>query len=291
MNTQTVDRFLSAIERAELRSLTWGYADGSLTYDQLSDLFVASGCGPREEVDRIVDLMVERSLVLEGWTGGMARYRSRFAETVRLLVHLRQVTESKPWDVAPDLVSDYRVVTSPRRVPKRVHGAEEIVAAWSATRRWDEQRERATRMYLEATGSRLSKFQVDVGRSVFDADDRDAGVVVTAGTGAGKTLAYYLPVAIEVAQLITATTYWTKSISLYPRVELLKDQMSDVFRIVSKVPTPGSKNRPIRLGALLEPVPNSTEDVAKKWRGTKSGFLCPFLRCPGCEGELYWTAG
>ena len=52
--------------------------------------------------------------------------------------------------------------------------------------------------------------------------------------GAGKTLAFYLPVAVEIAEDLDET-HWTKCVSIYPRTELLKDQMSDVLSILHQL--------------------------------------------------------
>jgi hypothetical protein len=285
---EALETLLASVERTELRSLTWGYVDGSLSYDDIARLYEAESVRDAPSIDAVLDEMLDRALLVRTLQRGQIRFRSRFAETLRLLVRLRQVTPTKPWDAAPDLVSDYRVTTAPRRVPRRTFDTAAAVSAWAAARRWSTGKEATARAYLDATGTLLSRFQVDVGNAVLSADEADAGLVVTAGTGAGKTLAYYLPVAVEVAHLVSSGSFWTKSVSLYPRTELLKDQMSDVFRITRRIPTVAGPGRPIRLGALFEPVALSSDKVANAWLRGRRGHVCPFVRCPDCDGDLTW---
>jgi hypothetical protein len=289
VSEQDLDALLSVIEQTELRSLTWGYVDGSLGLKDVVGLHTALEPPADADVDEAIRLLESRLLLLEvGWDADGPRYRSRFAETVRLLARLRQVFPHKRWDVAPDLVSDFRVSVAPRLVPSRLVSGSEAVAEWGACNGWTEQARAAAARYFGSSEVNLSRFQVEVGKACFGWEGRDTGLVVTAGTGAGKTLAYYLPVVIGVSELVEIGSFWTKSVSLYPRVELLKDQMSEVFRIVRDVGH-GIGSRSIRLGALYDAVPYSAAYVTEEhWPRSGQDHMCPFLRCPRCGGELWW---
>jgi len=73
----------------------------------------------------------------------------------------------------------------------------------------------------------LSAFQVDATARILAAVQRPraSGIVVAAGTGTGKTLAFYLP-AMALIAIHIDETYWPKVVAMYPRVELLKDHCS-----------------------------------------------------------------
>ena len=103
-------QLLDAVETIEMRSLAWGYAEGSLSQGEIMSL------GSPLALDELRDA----ELLIELSNGnGLRRYRSRFAEMMRLLFRSRQLFPGRPWIGAPRLVSDFRVDRRPRRYPKR----------------------------------------------------------------------------------------------------------------------------------------------------------------------------
>ena len=102
---ELIDSLLDKIEELELLSLRWGYVDGSLSeqeVDSLADEVIASGgatVSPRD----LVEALVSRSLLFEFSGADGFRYRSRFAEGVRLLTRLKQLMPHRPWLSSPDL--------------------------------------------------------------------------------------------------------------------------------------------------------------------------------------------
>ena len=232
MTREATDALLASVERQELRSLVWGHVDGSVSEAEL--LLLAGAVSPGRPPDESVADLVARGLIFEvGWDKDGLRYRSRFAETTRLLLRLRQITRWNTWDVAPQLVADYRVDARPRLYAPRVVAVDEAVAVLRDARRWDPFREGLLRKACAASGLLLSHFQVATAQAVHDWHEGHQGIVITAGTGSGKTLAYYLPVMIESAALVRPGDFWVKSVSIYPRVELLKDQFSEAVRMAS----------------------------------------------------------
>jgi hypothetical protein len=121
----------------------------------------------------------------------------------------------------------------------------------------------------------------------------DTGTIVTAGTGSGKTLAFYLPTFLRVADNISINSYWVKVLAIYPRTELLKDQLSEAFRRSRLLDYEMNSNgkRPILLGAYFSSTPNRVDARAieeKKWKKYSGGYICPWFNCPSCESELGW---
>ena len=115
-----------------------------------------------------------------------------------------------------------------------------------------------------------------------------SGTIICAGTGSGKTLAAYLPALLEVNALVESNSYWTKMLCLYPRNELLKDQLAKILRETERLKDTGK--RPITVGAFFQSVPSSSrylKDTAG-WERNGPGYVCPFMICPKCDGKLRW---
>src|SRR5262249_22089270 len=115
------------------------------------------------------------------------------------------------------------------------------------------------------------------------------GTIITAGTGSGKTLAAYLPVLAEVGRSVEPRQFWTKMLCVYPRNELLKDQLHKVLQETDRLLGAGLP-RPIRVGAFFQATPHSPRYAHQtpEWTPRGDGIVCPYLRCPGCGGGLVW---
>jgi hypothetical protein len=131
----------------------------------------------------------------------LEKYRSRSAETVRLMASLRQLIHGDGdvpprWQSRPTLVRDFRFERRPRRRPRRDRPAGDIFAAARAA--LQPVGRDALQAMLEGNDGEqlaLSGFQLRSVEEVLAAvsSPRAAGVMVSAGTGAGKTKAFYLP--------------------------------------------------------------------------------------------------
>jgi hypothetical protein len=79
----------------------------------------------------------------------------------------------------------------------------------------------------------FSEFQIAGFTKILQAIRNQEGLVMVAPTGAGKTEVFLLPLIYEIARKIQINPQQTpKFILLYPRVALLKDQLSRIFRYV-----------------------------------------------------------
>lgn len=279
---------LECIEQIELRALRWGFADGSLSEAEAAEL-AASLLGD-EQGDIALDSLVRRRLLLEvHGPGDEIRMRSRFAEAIRLLSRSRQLFPGRAWATAPRLVSDYRVDVRRRRYPRRDRPASEVfarvggltpspfrIALWSA---------------LTGDGLDLADFQEEAARHLLESRG-DSGLIVTAGTGSGKTLAFYLPALMRVAEAVQAGQNWTKALAIYPRTELLKDQFAETYRMVRRLDAlMTAPRRRLIIGAYFGSTPGRAErqDIARHgWRLRQGHFVCPWMSCPRCGGDLLW---
>src|SRR4051794_16234213 len=87
--------FLSTLEKREAVLLAWGLGDGSFVGEDLEHAAVRFLTERRlwslfPEADDLLALAEERRVLYPFRTDGVWRYRTRMAETVRLLLRMRQ---------------------------------------------------------------------------------------------------------------------------------------------------------------------------------------------------------
>jgi len=277
---------LDAIERQEMLSLTWGNVDGSMSRSEV--LTVLPDIPAEVDVEALLEELIERCLVIET---AQRRIRSRFAESIRLLTRTRQLFGGRPWHAAPRLVSDFRVDLRRRRYPSRNLKAVDIANNHQQLLGKPGIRRDAWQALAEEPGLELAGFQQRATMRLLGSKP-DSGTIVTAGTGSGKTLAFYLPVLIRIAEYVEPHQSWVKCLAIYPRIELLKDQLAEAFRRARGLDSIllQKGKRLIRVGAYFGSTPRraTVMDVKEKWPTRGGSFLCPWMRCPACDGDLLW---
>ena len=286
---------LDRIEAIEMRSLEWGFTDGSLSEDEanaLGEAVIAESPAGTADGQDLVEELIEGKLIFEmPSTGGDIRIRSRFAEMMRLLSANRQLFPNRPWQGAPSLVADFRVDRRPRRFPRRDRAPAAIIQQNPDIVGTSHLRRDLWQALTASSGLLLSAFQERAAVRLSAGND-DAGTIITAGTGSGKTIAFYLPAMMRIGEAIDAQ-YWLKAIAIYPRIELLKDQLAEAFRMAREIDAPLRTHgrRSLIIGALFGATPRraSSQELAdRNWQRRGQDFVCPWMRCPTCEGELLW---
>lgn len=295
--------FLDRLERQEERLLAWGVVDGAFIADELFDhaeafLNERSLWNVFSDPDEVVELLQDRQLLFHFLEGTHSRWRTRMAEAVRLVSKLRQLFPGRPWQLAPTLVADYRLARVPRRYPRREIVPEVVFARLEADLRLTRLRRDALVALLRVGQSdelRLAEFQFQaIRRMLRDLESRNSrGLIIGAGTGTGKTLAFYIPALTHLAGLVEPNEHWTKSVAIYPRNELLKDQFSETYAEARRLDAVLLRQgkRKIVLGAFFGLTPRNAAELKNdtKWgRPRAGGYVCPYLRCPRCEGDLVW---
>ncbi|MEU9577212.1 protein DpdJ [Streptomyces chilikensis] len=292
---------LNALEDRELPLLSWGITDGTLSEEEVDDV-LWSVIGESEDAtslfagaDQLKDALVSQQLLFYVPYGASGQYRTRFAEGVRLTASLRQIFAPWPgkqleadwWEQGKPLVADYRLHVAPRHYPMRDIAAAAAIAEMSASPGWSQTHSRVAEVLIGSY--ELSRFQVDATKTVTGSlthgDSR--GVVVGAGTGSGKTLAFYLP---AFAAMANDGQNGVHTLALYPRIELLRDQLRDAVKNAlelrqRKLPSP-------RIGVLYGRTPPTADSVVQgiyEWTAHGKSRVCPYLSCPtGDSGLMLW---
>lgn len=269
---------LTAVELAEARLLAWGAVGAEWAEEELLSVLAKHG-----DSAELLKRLVGATLVVRTPSGG---YRSRSAETVRLIATLRQSFRNQRVGDGRPLVLDHRFLHRPRRRPTRDVPAQEVLT---------ELRELLGSAGVEAAQrlvpSTLSGFQRRSIRSILDAlgSADPTGIMVTAGTGAGKTLAFYLPLLAWLADHVRSRRRpQTVGLALYPRNELLKDQLRALLGYVMRMHANAPGAPALSLATWFGPTPASAFAVGKSWSERGQDYVCPYLRCLDCDGILVW---
>lgn len=310
-----VSALLNFIEEREQRLQNWGFYDVAFDTEELEYLIATEAPDAlREAWDDYLsegvefgDVLTEmrRANLLHLVPDGSERVRSRFAEGVRLLAHLRQRFSHNDWATAPRLVADLKINLAPRRYPRVEVTADEAWASLAPNAAQPAFQAAAFQALASRPGGgsfTFADFQVRSFDRIFRSygADEQSGTVVCASTGAGKTKAFYVPAFTALAaELGRPDDAFTKVVAVYPRNVLLADQLREAISEAAKL-NPilnGQGRRAITFGALLGDLPPADQfevrdsKFLKNWKRVHDrGWIVPFLRAPfhPGRGELIW---
>jgi hypothetical protein len=254
------DDVLTYIEQREAEQIAYGIYDVTMTgaeviagFRPLSvdlapygsrDAYVREALQYLSERLDILRLDDARDLPSEEWI-----IRSRIAEMVRLIALVRQRIVFQPTQrgshrlsTSKRLVADTTLTVMSRLVPRRDQPARELLEHALAS---SEERRQVASLLVEVIEHSLPKLRLMSGfqRRAFEAILRiveidqhgggSRGVVVTAGTGAGKTYAFFLPVLVKaLLERCLRDRIGVKAICIYPRVALSENQLADFIEIL-----------------------------------------------------------
>ncbi|GAA4485051.1 hypothetical protein GCM10023191_009050 [Actinoallomurus oryzae] len=292
---------LTALEERELPLLEWGVTDGALSEEEVADALWSvldkdeDAASLFSDADQLKAVLLNQQLLFYVPFGGAGRYRTRFAEGIRLTASLRQIFGPWPgtalqadwWERGKPLVADYRLHVSERRYPTRNIPAAQAIAEMEAIPGWTERHSVVAGVLIGSYA--LSRFQVDAAKAVINslANGGSRGVVVGAGTGSGKTLAFYLP---AFAAMANHKGVGVHTLALYPRIELLRDQLREAIKNALELRRRGLPSP--RIGVLYGRTPHRGDDVTHgtyEWAVQGEARVCPYLTCPtGDGGAMLW---
>jgi hypothetical protein len=275
---------LTAVELAEARLLAWGAVGAEWTEEELLSVLAEHG-----DAAQLLKRLVNSTVIVRTPSGG---YRSRSAETVRLIATLRQSFRNQRVGDGSSLVLDYRFLHRPRRRPARDVSAQDVL-----TELRDAMGPAGMETARRLMPSTVSGFQRRSIRSIVEAlgGTDPTGIMVAAGTGAGKTLAFYLPLLAWLSDRIRSRKQpQTTALALYPRNELLKDQLRTLLGYVMRIHAGNPGNPAVSLGTWFGQTPASAYAIsqgwAEGWAERGQDYVCPYLRCLDCDGDLVWRA-
>ncbi len=285
---------LDLIEAIEMRSLVWGFTSGSLSENEALELAdrVSGEDDDAGDGEDLIEELIDNKLIFELKNiGGDVRIRSRFAEMMRLAATNRQLFPNKLWQGAPHLVADFRVDRRPRRFPRRDRLPTDILDEHGSAIASTALRRALWQSLTSRPDMKLAAFQERAALRLAVSSE-DIGTIVSAGTGSGKTIAFYLPGILRIGEAV-GSDHWVKAVAIYPRIELLKDQFAETFRMARAIDAPLATHdrRPLKIGALFGATPRRAsrqELIDKNWLRRGLDFICPWMRCPACDGELLW---
>ena len=299
---------LDRLERLEVRVLVWGLVDSALSAPEVEDT-LRDVLNDRQDIAADPNCTIDTEAALQkrlkdlghlfavpGSPGAPPRFRTRMAEGVRLFARLRQMFprqhEGPDWVSAATLVADYRLLWRPRKYPARdltTAMSQEIIAS-----RVSDPRVLAGVATWFGGGNphwKFARFQMDAAARILEGLTNRAarGTLVSAGTGSGKTLAFYLPALTWLAaeRRSQPSARGVRVLALYPRNELLKDQLAEVYEQARKFDADlGKVGTTLSIGVLYGDTPETLNSIKKRWRDTQGE--CPFFRCPQprCGGGL-----
>lgn len=308
-----VSEFLTFLEKREERLISWGFynvrwtaadveaafpVEAPETLQKAWDEFANQG----RTLGSLIQQMRQRNLLYLVPDISPDAYRTRFAEGVRLLANLRQMFKSEDWATGPRLVSDIKLHITAREYPRR---------DLSATAVWERLQAKCPTASIElmrqcfiALASRggepinFAGFQARAFEHILEryGSASFSGSVVCAGTGSGKTKAFYVPAFLRMAPELNEPPF-TKIIAIYPRNVLLADQLREAIAEAEKLrPVLGARGmRPIRFGALLGDTPfrhyfDASTPQHYYWKRRGNGSVIPYLKSPvdGGRSDLIW---
>jgi hypothetical protein len=299
---------LNRLERLEVRVLVWGLVDSALSTEEVENT-LREVMNDRQDIAADPDCTIDTEAALQkrlmdlgqlfavpGRPNSPPRFRTRMAEGVRLFARLRQMFprqhDGPDWVSAATLVADYRLLWRPRKYPARdltTAASQEIIAS-----RVSDPRILAAVATWFSGGNphwKFARFQIDAATRILEglANRAARGTLVSAGTGSGKTLAFYLPALTWLAaeRRTQPNARGVRVLALYPRNELLKDQLAEVYQQARKFDADlGRVGTSLSIGVLYGDTPETLNSIQKKWH--KYQGECPFFRCSqsDCGGGM-----
>jgi hypothetical protein len=130
------------------------------------------------------------------------------------------------------------------------------------------------------------------------------GLVISAGTGMGKTLSYIAPLLLYILFEKAEKIVGTKAICIYPRIKLAENQIEGFIKSIYKINQRlGSDKLKINIGIDYTGTPYKretfkedsrngflvVEGINRLWKydEKKDAYECPYARCPECNEGLY----
>jgi len=268
-------------------------------------------------------LMGEKFLLPLNLPGDIRKweFRSRIAEIVRLLSKLRQrFRDHHSYRDSPKLTRSVKLEVVNRKFPRRTIELSKCVTetenqmrsggTWSSfADSWRSMSSVLIESLKERGFETISDFQDRCFKKIFghlaDPQSSSRGLVISAGTGMGKTLSYIGPLLLYILfEKTEKKVVGTKAICVYPRIKLAENQIDGFIKSIYKMNQRLGPEKlrvnigidytgtPYRRTAFKEEPKNGAlfvEGMNRLWKydKEKDAYECPYARCPECNEGLY----
>ena len=243
---------------------------------------------------------------VSGW-----HFRSRMAEIARLTLLVRQRFRShRLFTASKSLVQDLHYEVRARHYPQR---DEPFGDLWTTLLQGGQAGQATTAELnevwqllaaaLDPAGTRAgtySRFQMQafalLGRQLFGEPAETRGMVVGAGTGAGKTNTFFIPsLAYVILEKMVRRRPGVKAMAVYPRIKLAQNQLETFLGTLHHL-NEGRGDRPavtiaVEYGGTLyrrSELKRAEQLSNRGWQVQDEQAIFPAAKCPvrSCQGEL-----
>ena len=290
---------LDELESKESKLLSWGDTAGYFSIDELENII--EKILPYSDLEDVEDKLRSQAMIISvtDMLGCEVGIRTRIAEALHLYRNLRQWFHGKSIEQSKTLVSDFRYIRRQRYYPKRDLELSPLLEKWqnelnlhSSTRKAIEYL--VGNFLLSGFQSRATEHILDSYRKHQIKQNSSSATIICAGTGSGKTMAFYLPTfSILATDILNSKDARVRVLAIYPRKELLKDQFSEAWEQSRKLDKLiiNAGGRKIRIGALFADIPESASYLLKALKRSQQYKHYEMLKCStkDCTGEMRWS--
>jgi hypothetical protein len=290
---------LAALEELEADQINCGCYVTRVSFKDLCDRLQQPGDSSAskisdETIQQTLKQLIEDKEIIE-WQLGF--YRSRIAETVRVLRLLRQrFWWQRSLVESPLLIEDIRVEFRQRRRPDRsaVQVEQAIPAEVPPT---------ITQQFLQAIQiPSFSKFQQRAIQEIFACSQRqnsnNESFIIAGDTGAGKTEAFLFPILLDIASEPSEERQraGVRAVLVYPRIRLARNQLARLLRYTSSLKKVGGPS--LTIAIQNGDTPRNSQAIKEKWSDPEQPgryrvalleSCINFVNRSKCEGQ-YWLA-
>ena len=313
-----LDEVLTFIEKRDAHQIRYGIYEtemrGSDLFSELrlpnDPLAIKLEFGLRMLMETGFLLPLKRDPDIRNWV-----FRSRIAEIVRLLSKLRQRFWGQTYRDSKTLTRGVKLEVTDRQTPRREVPLEQAVydlqADLKSSTFWEtsDEVDRLTDHFISAL--KASKYRdirafqhrsfTKVFQHLIGQESRPKGMILTAGTGMGKTLSYMVPLLYYIL-FQNPGRKGTKSINIYPRIKLAENQMQSFVKILYQI-NKLLPERKISIAIDYSGTPYNRSDFTQKPRDNRrtlvsggvnrlweydsqrDAYRCPYAECPACAQE------
>lgn len=286
------NQVLSTLEELEASQINCGCYTTQVSLQDLCQHFQPSN--PTANLSELDIQQALQQLIAKGevveWKSN--HYRSRIAETVRILRLLRQrFWGQKSLVEAPLLIEDVRVEFRQRCRPERnAVPADEAIPTGVPTKEAEQ--------FLRAINpiETFSKFQERAIKEIFACSQQqnvnNESFIIAGDTGAGKTEAFLFPILLDIISESPEERKrpGVRAVLVYPRIRLARNQLARLLRYIERLKIAGSSS--ITVGIQNGDTPKNNQTIAEKWseEDHSEDYLVRLLEsCIECEKGRYWV--